>query len=714
MNTVNFCLYFTIQYILALQLALYNNVTSTPTQFFFEPVKLGNKIVNLFKVFKNCHFKYFTEHGVFDIPLAIIISSRENAVYSHETFQFGNNSVMISRKYRYHRTKRFSQCFIHCYIVDDFNNHLTYKLYQSASAGESPNHFLYFTNQLQDLESRVRQDYFFTRSLPRTFAMGYILHIRNLSSIFMVCLACKENPFHVLSDINDLSTLQRKWFELYSNLRGIHIEQLNYYYDVYRFPKYSCEFFRELVPTKTENLGMDVCTHKLLGKKLNYTVGSPPNRVTESSRTYTDGEALQSSYICENNYYLLKQSRLLPWEWVSYSISYLTFQFVTILPKPGFNATALIEPFDFTTWIIFLICCVLLILITFPTFRIRRMVLIEYTGEGVKISEIIIGVLGSILDQPMLQMFHKYPMISIPPICFTSLSWFIWLTMLIILGQVYKGKIFSFLTMSTEPIWPNTLNELIEPSEMYTLITLTSGITGGVQYSLLKDQMKEYQADIKKGKAMGNLNLYSKLENDLNYFHHDWYDLALAVYSNSLDEVNRYKPSNVSFRIPVSNLVILDYSQIVKLLSVVIPSFVPSNVVSKPIPLKGFDIIIPWRVQKSYFFPIFINHLQLFYESGLHDKIKRYSRLVSNYKLLKRLNALLKLNFSSSAILSRSQLYYLSLYDVDYMKPSAVLSSPLSFKMLEAVFLLSALLLTTGLAIFLIEYLKKQCNDDLF
>lgn len=280
--------------------------------------------------------------------------------------------------------------------------------------------------------------------------------------------------------------------------------------------------------------------------------------------------------------------------------------------------------------------------------------------------------------------------------------------MLLVVGQLYKGKLFSYLTKISEPVWPENVKELVDSSSQYMLITLDSATFSGKRVSIVKTQMKDFRTVSKYLTA----SAHTVLEPSLNYFEEQWHKLALEIYQKNANLVENFPNLNISFVIPPSNIVVIDNCETIDMLSIVVPSLTPNNVISKPILFTGYDIITPWYVRRTYFFPIFIKKLSLFFECGIHDKIREHVISVNKRMWLQNYNQIVTANFSTIATLSQSQLYFLAVHGFYHVNSKSTSFSPLTIETLKAVFILSALMLAIGLIAFVVEHFNRSCCYD--
>lgn len=667
----------------------------------FEPIAINSIVHTLFKYFEVCHYKYFLDYNdisIFDIPPALINNLSQVAIFSLENLQFNNGTYYdIPPEYNHQRVRRFSQCFVHLYMANNWETYIMPKMYQSEILGEKPNHFIYFEQNLED----GRTTPMFTEYLLMTFAMGIILRIVNLSEIYIVCLSFKDNPFHSIFNGNQLQNLDILWTSIHTNLHGVHIRG----FDASRNKELGnlCEKFASDVPNTSEKLSMQVCIHKIFGEKLNYTT-SGPKLVSNGNWTrlkYPEGAATLSHYICEPNVASITSRNVPMFEWIPYSIRYTSFKFATIVRKPGFHATALVEPFDIISWVILLTLCLSIIVISCISFQFARKTLDAKDVRNFDFSKSLIKVCGSILDQPVLNIGSGTSFINDA----ISTCWLLWFLMLLVLGQFYKGTLFSYLAKSSEPSWPSNVNQLVDNLDDYVLITLSTATNYIGRFSILKDKMQEYL------NRENETNLaHRKIEENLNYFPNKWCKLVLEIFAKNHQYLEIESNYNLTFDIPGTNIVVIDDSETVDLLSIVVPLLTPNNVMSTSLPFNGYDIITPWEVRRSYFFPVFVNTLTLFHESGLQEKIKQHIVSVSKRMMLQNFTRIIKSNFSLKTTLSQSQLYFLSTYGSKNFYNKLGSFTPLSFTTLQAVFILLVMVLSAGLITFVLEYLRAKCG----
>lgn len=379
--------------------------------FLFESVTIPQNIFILLQHFDSCHLKYYSADDFinYDIITSLIKSTGQSLVYSHETSQYLNNIYILPPKYSHQRIARFSQCFIHCYEFNSIQTIFPFKMFQSETSGEKPNHFLFFENINKD-EKEIKE--FYKMLLPNRFAMGLLIRIVNISKIDMICLSCEDEFFYPLENSRQRQNLKVIWQSLHSNLHEIHImgimvpraEELDYL----------CENFKSSVPSTADIiLRTDVCVHKILGANLNYTAHKH-----NGHNTSPQGEAILGTYISEPNVKADKNRLVYRAEWTSHAIRYTQFKFVTILTKPAFDATALVEPFEGLTWLTLVMSCVILSILTVANFKLGQ----KFFMGRLEISKVLTSVIASILDQPTQKLLRR-PASS--NFCCFNFSWLI-------------------------------------------------------------------------------------------------------------------------------------------------------------------------------------------------------------------------------------------------------------------------------------------------
>lgn len=232
--------------------------------------------------------------------------------------------------------------------------------------------------------------------------------------------------------------------------------------------------------------------------------------------------------------------------------------------------------------------------------------------KGVPTFDVLTNLLSSLLDQPVSQSFGAFQRVRF------TVNWIIWIMCLVVLGQFYKGVIFSFLTQAKTPNWPTNLGELV--SNNYTLVTTTTAYQDIEEFPLLKLLIMDF---IRASNSSSTNQLYKLFHDKLQYFKRSWFYLTLASLSKS--------QRNSTSDWPQQNLVIIGNSIRTALISTIISHYSNKDVVSNPMLLSHFDVWTPWKVRRTYFFSIFSKHRLSSTNLACGIKLYSMSTLLTSY-----------------------------------------------------------------------------------
>lgn len=653
---------------------------------------LSSEVQTLLNTFQFCHFKIIMSWPQwprdFTTELAILKHLNEKASFSLETLQLHNLSPKVDNFYfNHHKTRRLSLCFIHVYMVEQLGTHVALKMRQSESCGEKPDHFLFIE---QDLNMIHLRNSFFAQALFPTFAMGLILGIINCQVVYMVCMSCYFHSITYYMNQNELKslvTLDSVWRKLHRNLNGMYVYPGAIHViedESQRQPV--CDGFAGNIKASWVNWDEHACKHLTLGQALNYThivTVKPGQHKIVSNKL----QAMFSVYIFEENLKVKRQETVERKEWIPYAVDFKSFYFATVKMKPGFQASALVAPFDKHTWILLITCIFLMFIVTLVA---------GYKLTNFK--EIFTVIIASVFEQPVPKAYRRQNLFRSE---YLSICWGIWLFALLVATYAYKGKIFSFLTKTFDPIWPDTVKELVDEASKLDIFTFAWAVTGNTVFSILKRDI------IREG---AYVNEIQKINNDITFYYSSWEYLVAQVYSKmhklQFDSVAQL-PVNVS--VPSTNFVIIDNIPTIDPLSLVLKTLTPSNAVSKPILVPGYTTITPWWVSRNFIYPIFVSALAKLYESGIPLKVHLFSLEISRRIYLKQVDEKIKTLFKRNDTGRDTNVYYfLSIFCCDVStKLNDQTASKLSLGMLRFLFGIVGILLGSACMVMLYELWAK-------
>ncbi len=649
---------------------IYSNKSLEITQ----NIILGKTIETFLLNFETCHFKFYVgllqahkSESNFDTALNVLQFYNGDASISVETL-----NTTVHRNH--HKTRHHSDCFIHCYMVDqlgfgDFG--ILDVMLQSETVGEKPDHIIFMEESMNapkfDLKDMVL---FYHLFLPRTFSTGLVFGIIALSDVYMVCTSCLEGEIPLFyfmknKELNGLSSLKNLWNLLHSNLHLGYVESDFSDYYIRHSKRVKCDGFAGSMNDKPSFSSVpttSICIHKELSVKLNYSFLETGIQLHNVPVSY--GMARFSVFIAENNYKVQSSRKTQRLEWIPHAAHFKSFYFLSLRRKPEFNALQLVYPFDMIIWILIFVNGGLVF------------ILLSFYSRLSEVSNVLSVVIASTFDQAVSISFRRRKVFGSEMIAVSLLIWYI---MIFTVSQAYKGKIFSFMTKGVAPQFPQSLEELVQNSHLK--LTLSEAATKYTKFSILKETFLQ------------NLpNFYPSEYNLLNKSVL-WYDSNLTTLTEEIfgkNYIKHYKAnySNVSPSLTSTYFAVIDYKKILDPMSLVFNTFIPNNVISSPVKVPGYVLITPWEVSRNFFYSIFNDHLAQFYASGIHQKLESHIFRTYRYLYLNIVKKRITRNLNIATVNTTSYHFYgdrKSLLLSENLKP---ISGDILFPLVEIYYLL--------------------------
>lgn len=456
------------------------------------------------QLFQGCHLQFLFFEGTGNI-----FSPFTNDILSHfgEIVKAIENHVILSthkftfpvlhedhiHHYQFYKHKRVNSiskqwCTIHIYVYEEVEGDFgclycdLVKPVVTNFAGFDvwPNHFIFLvklmsTSEFGDNEKELLL-YRHSLELKDLHIRGITFVIHHTGQPHVLCIPCFPHPHLIHYPVNvsqnatNVRTLYKLSKLLNSNLRGeslsgFSVEELS--------PEPMCQprllhdakfLFRYYPPL------MSHCAHYLLKHKLNYTLVAGQDEIFVSA----SGQYPLSA----NNFNLFSQDGSMTW--IENLANFDPLTFIAYQETPRLNAKILYKAYSWETWLMFAISAVAIAILTVGVEDIQ--------SWDFDLGPIAIDVLSSILDQPVKRNSQKIvnnKAISVLP------AWFkLWMLMIVVLGNGYKGMVYSFITNGIRPIWPPTLHELLRGRE-FLIITTNRRTTHDTEEvsSLIKSQL---------------------------------------------------------------------------------------------------------------------------------------------------------------------------------------------------------------------------------
>lgn len=153
-------------------------------------------------------------------------------------------------------------------------------------------------------------------------------------------------------------------------------------------------------------------------------------------------------------------------QWSPFFASYIPLVLTSYQEKPHVIAEILIKPFGIESWLIIFLMATILTVLTISVERIKK--------SEIKVGHVILDMISSVLDQPMISnmqsIINSKARNLLPP-------WIkLWMLMVIVLGNSYKGMIYSYITNGMPIKWPSNLKEVLDDKK-YLKVSTDIGVT---------------------------------------------------------------------------------------------------------------------------------------------------------------------------------------------------------------------------------------------
>lgn len=291
--------------------------------------------------------------------------------------------------------------------------------------------------------------------------------------------------------------------------------------------------------------------------------------------------------------------------------------------------TALVGPFDVFTWlgILFSVLGLSFVFILAAILKAlqkkvvsKRVIKIDFDHNHYTILDTVwhekslryfLYFIGSLLDQSVMTIVSKLKLWGKANNVLATL-WILWCFCNFLLGQLYKGKMFSFLTRSPEPEFPTSFQSLAESG---ILIWTFSGF-----------YKHEYLNEVMNAKDITFPSYYNDFNHSLKYIP-EWLNGLRRFAANLYLQTNKHILPNGttidSEEIPES-FASFDYLKHIYMHKQVLNLYSPEKWSSPVVPVFGFMSTMPWTLNKNYFYPLFRRGLSQIYEGGLYNRWDRY------------------------------------------------------------------------------------------
>jgi len=316
----------------------------------------------------------------------------------------------------------------------------------------------------------------------------------------------------------------------------------------------------------------------------------------------------------------------------------MPFRYGTLINPNAQNLSSLTQPFDLAIWILLLISLVSLCLYFRLVFKLKK------------------KELGSILETHILSILLEQSQDCVTK-ChkFSTSTYYLlisWLLATFLVGNAYKGVLFSFLTTPSLPQVPRNLQELAESQYLIATISgqaefTATGEPEGVQ-STAKLHIEQIVSDVERGQLQikDSEKDYEKLRNMMIFFNPsiDESDLFTSIFMHV-----ELSTGSKNYSVP-KNLIFFDKDEQVKNFEELISIFSKNVLILGP----TFDLFATrdqWLFQRNVFLRLALPFMEGMEESGIFTRWEYYHEAMKDYANLK--STLLNLNSSIDSDLTK-------------------------------------------------------------
>ncbi len=519
-----------------------------------------------------------------------------------------------------YKVARHTSCFAHLYFVESWSDIITtanYFLREADLAHEDPNYLIFWDNTALTIEVPLKWNGFFTNQLlyGKFTSLRFLIKygcIENGQRVAIICMICSKKlygpQYPLLSYFNNTignpptsSNIAKVWAFLYLNHRGLNIPHI--------CNPHPCKISNQGRRLNNGNsLSVEYFVHQILILKFNITTTSEKRRLLDKHGMITRNLIFPSTNI--HTFFLRNAT---PTYIISpYGILPFTYHILTIMDKENVynNWVALLQPISEDAWIAFLaVHCII------ATIIVLVLLIVSNKQNGIsKIFQILIDT-SLHMSAAMLDQHHRKGIPHEVVFIYICWAWFAFN-----FNSIYKGKLFSRLSVTPEPWIPTNLKSAAESG--YPIVSSAQIIAtmqdNPIPNSLIRGAIHKYLEQVgNNNKHISNTSFEYLRKIDKRLIFCPMKDKpsawALFVKFSTCKSGDIGVQGNVS--LPQS-FIILDSAKSSKEYLAMFRVFT-DKWVSSVIPIEEFPTWNPWLIQKTYFAKLVLPVLAQWYECGL-------------------------------------------------------------------------------------------------
>ena len=437
-----------------------------------------------------------------------------------------------------------------------------------------------------------------------TTSSFYVLSIDNVK---LICSRCGNSVFHEpKSIVSNFSWRQMfirhgkisvcNWF----STKGCDTDFVN--------PLYACTVYPDSITTSVY-LGARKCLFRVLKQKLNTTESRDWSRA--------DGSALflpmitqyvKLALIDDKHFNQISSA-------VSYGMSTIRYKFGALTNPQGQDISCMTKPFDELIWLFLFfstICICLCLRVVSRASKTSPM-------SEIHLISILLEQSQSIVTKS--QHFRKHMFFLILP----------WMLLSFLIGNAYKGVLFSFLTTPSVQKVPETLHEAVNSRMMIATLARIASINGAA-YSLAKDRVDSILENIRAGAITGqDENTYQKFRDKMLFVQNSVVDMFIAIETGAeiYSEVKEESGNHTISR----DLMIFDKEETVSLLSELTTLFT-NKILTPGRSLDLFSNTELWILRRNAFLRLMIPIFSGLEQAGIYRRWKYFENILIINKIL--------------------------------------------------------------------------------
>lgn len=548
-------------------------------------------------------------------------------------------------------------------------------------SNENPNFIIYMFNNIFNFNLRMLANGANTVSLTSV----PLVVTANPEAVELLCLTCVHPSENLEGNLLESHMKSRIALETRVNVlgRNLRLRTVQMYTSTgFYSPGYPCSLYKGSLATHSS-----ACTASTLAARYNFTYFGRVHPMLLLGSVAT-GVPMGKLAVQQTFVDTIKGSGVKN-VWIPYGCIYKTYKYIAFLSKAhAVDSLSVFQPFDLLTAVLFLMSMAAVITVLLPLSIKCTKVFPNFTVTQI-LSTLISYTMKSVLEQGDVNVIMACRK--------TQGGYFListWLFLCYVLGNEYKGVMYSSMTSSPIQPVPESMVDLVMFSDM-PYFTTTKHYYKGNPYSTMKDYVL---ADI----------IYTGEENFMTSFLHHFRNCLSLLYNSESDIIY-----NITHRLPVNSdhgpklirkkFAMVSTEEDSDLFVVLMQKLTDYYVIPNK-KLSPFISRFPWHGKRNQFIQILTTGLSRLVQSGIYDN---WNDQFHKFQLIQKLREVDKRE-------NRTGTAYFSLV---VMTTSSKLStqqldgSPVTWNSVDLVFLGCAILMGVAVVVLMLEYVFKKLLD---